>query len=65
LVERFPNTAGIDREIAVVRSGFHLASGDPAPAGPPPSLGADTENILKELGYDRNMIAKLQAEGSV
>jgi crotonobetainyl-CoA:carnitine CoA-transferase CaiB-like acyl-CoA transferase len=46
----FPKTANIDREIAVVRIGFHLASGDSAPAGPPPGLGADTENILKELG---------------
>ena len=60
LVERFPNTAGIDREFAVVRSGFHLASGDPAPVGPPPRLGADTENILRELGYDRNTIDKLR-----
>ena len=65
LVQRFPNTPGIDREIAVVRSGFHLASGDPAPAGPPPRLGADTEKILKELGYDRNTIAKLRESGAV
>lgn len=65
LVERFPNTAGIDREITVVRSGFHLASGDPAPVGPPPRLGADTENILRELGYDRNTIDKLRESGAV
>jgi len=65
LIGRFPTTAGIDREIAVVRSGCHLASGDPAPAGPPPRLGADTENILKELGYDRNTIDKLRESGAV
>jgi len=39
----------VDREIAVVRAGFRLASGDPQPATPPPSLGADTEKILEEL----------------
>jgi formyl-CoA transferase len=65
LIQRFPKTANIDREIAVVRTGFHLASGDSAPAGPPPGLGADTENILKELGYERNGIAKLRESGAV
>jgi CoA:oxalate CoA-transferase len=64
-IQRFSNTAGVDREIAVVRSGFHLASGAPGPAGPPPGLGADTENILTELGYDRSAIARLRESGAV
>jgi len=57
--------AGIDRDIAVVRAGFRLASGDPEPVSPPPLLGADNETILQELGYDRDSIAKLKAEGAV
>jgi crotonobetainyl-CoA:carnitine CoA-transferase CaiB-like acyl-CoA transferase len=62
LIETFPNVPGANREIAVVRSGFHLASGNPRPATPPPALGADTARILKELGYDDEAIAKLKNE---
>src|ERR671918_19943 len=65
LVKRFQNVAGVDREVAVVRSGFRLGSGDPGPSTPPPGLGADTEKILAELGYDSAAVAKLRAEGAV
>lgn len=65
LVKRFQAAPGTDREIAVVRAGFRLASGDPEPVSPPPFLGADSEAILQELGYDRDSIAKLKAEGAV
>jgi crotonobetainyl-CoA:carnitine CoA-transferase CaiB-like acyl-CoA transferase len=65
LVRRFQNAPRVDREIAVVRSGFRLASGDPEPSAPPPGLGADTEKILAELGYDSAAVAKLRDEGAV
>jgi CoA:oxalate CoA-transferase len=64
-VKRFQNVAGVDREVAVVRSGFRLGSGDHGPSSPPPGLGADTEKILAELGYDSAAVAKLRAEGAV
>jgi CoA:oxalate CoA-transferase len=65
LVKKFLDAPGVDREIKVVRSGFCLASGDPEPTTPPPVLGADTDTILAELGYDRETIAKLKEEGVV
>jgi CoA:oxalate CoA-transferase len=65
LIEKFPGAPGVDREIAVVRAGFHLASGNPGPAAPPPALGADTEQILEELGYDKETLSRLRANGTI
>lgn len=59
LVRRFANAPGMDRELAVVRAGFRLQSGDPAPSAPPPVLGADTQSILSSLGYSADEIAAL------
>jgi CoA:oxalate CoA-transferase len=50
--------------VCVLRSGFRLASGDPAPAFAPRALGADTDDILTELGYDQAGIAALRREGA-
>ena len=32
---------------------------------PPPVLGADTDELLGELGYDEPAVAKLRAAGAV
>jgi crotonobetainyl-CoA:carnitine CoA-transferase CaiB-like acyl-CoA transferase len=62
LVKRFAGAPGIeDREVAVVRTGFRLDSGDPEAASPPPALGADTDTILAELGYSPSEVEKLRA----
>lgn len=65
LVKRFGLVPGLDRDISVVRSGFRLASGDPQPTTPPPVLSADTEQILKQLGYDQEAIRMLKQNGAV
>ena len=62
LVTRFASAPGLDREIAVVRAGFRLASGDPAPASPPPALGADTDAILAELGFSAAEIEAMRED---
>ena len=61
----FAGTPAGDREITVVRPGFRLGHGDPAPPSPPPALGTDTDNLLAELGYGPDDIAALRDAGAV
>jgi CoA:oxalate CoA-transferase len=60
LVKTFEGAPGVAKPVAVVRSGFRLKSGDPAPASPPPALGADTEEVLASLGFTQEEIAGLR-----
>jgi crotonobetainyl-CoA:carnitine CoA-transferase CaiB-like acyl-CoA transferase len=62
LLRTFEQVPDVDRPVSVVRAGFRLASGDPAPAMPPPALGADTADILAELGFSQREIDELACE---
>ena len=65
LLKTFESVPDVDRPVRVVRSGFRLASGDPAPASPPPVLGADTEDLLAELGFSQRDVDELAREGAI
>jgi CoA:oxalate CoA-transferase len=65
LVRKFHGVAGTERDVSVVRAGFRLGSGDPVPGAPPPTLGADTDAILAELGYSAGAVAALRQERAI
>jgi CoA:oxalate CoA-transferase len=65
LVKAFDASPGVARPVSVVRSGFRLKSGDPAPAMPPPALGADTDAILASLGYRADEIEALRRQQAI
>lgn len=65
LLQQFDDAPGVDRALQVARAGFKLASGDPAAALPPPQLGAHTDALLHELGYDDDAIDVLRRQGAV
>jgi crotonobetainyl-CoA:carnitine CoA-transferase CaiB-like acyl-CoA transferase len=65
LLKTLESVPEVDRPVRVVRSGFRLASGDPAPASPPPVLGADTEDLLAELGFSQRDVDELAREGAI
>jgi crotonobetainyl-CoA:carnitine CoA-transferase CaiB-like acyl-CoA transferase len=65
LLQTFDDVPNVEKPVSVVRSGFRLASGDPAPDAPPPALGADTRDVLAELGYSASDIDALVRKGAI
>lgn len=63
LLARFDSTPGVDRPIDVMRIGALIDGARPSVANPPPALGADSDAILRDLGYSSDDIATLRAEG--
>jgi crotonobetainyl-CoA:carnitine CoA-transferase CaiB-like acyl-CoA transferase len=46
LLHRFDSVPGIDRPLTVLRGGFLVDGAAPAPASPPPRLGAHQAEVL-------------------
>ena len=44
---------------------FKFADGGPSIETPPPRLGQHTDEVLAGLGYSKDDIAKLRAEGAI
>ncbi len=61
----FTNPPGVERDISLARPGIKI-DGDPLRTeAPPPTLGADTDSILAQLGYTAVEIDQLKSEQAV
>ncbi|MFP4406532.1 CaiB/BaiF CoA transferase family protein [Rhodosalinus sp.] len=60
---RFEDAPGVGRPLELVRIGAMIDGRRPAVGTPPPALGADTRDILGELGYDETEIEAMCEEG--
>jgi CoA:oxalate CoA-transferase len=55
----------LDRDIQLPKAAFQFKTDGPALRSPPPRIGADTESILKELGFLPETIEALEKSGIV
>ena len=65
LLADFEDVAGIDRDISVVRTGFQTDGQPMKVDSPPPTFGQHNEDLLGELGYDRDAIDRFRREGVI
>ncbi len=49
----------------IVRNAVRMSGGPPTVRAPSPELGADTGEVLGELGYTPAEIARLRADGVI
>jgi crotonobetainyl-CoA:carnitine CoA-transferase CaiB-like acyl-CoA transferase len=60
VIHRHAAAGGVDGSFEVPLAAFKFADGGPSIETPPPELGADTDNVLAEHGYDADQIAALR-----
>ncbi len=64
-LHNIPNVPGADRDIQVPGIGFQMPGQDLAPAGPPPMPGADSQTLLRSLGYSSDQCEEFASQGIV
>ena len=59
------NIKSINKDYLVPSIGFKVDENPVLPKKPPPILGCDTENVLKEIGITKDLIKDLRKEGII
>ncbi|WP_439155019.1 CaiB/BaiF CoA transferase family protein [Yoonia sp.] len=62
---QFEHVPGVNRPITVARIGAMIDGKRPAVTTPPPELGADSTEVLQDLGYTPAEIEQLRKEGVI
>jgi crotonobetainyl-CoA:carnitine CoA-transferase CaiB-like acyl-CoA transferase len=65
VLHRHETIEGIEGPVTVPMAAFKFADGGPSIETPPPRLGQHTDEVLTSLGYSKDDIGKLRAEGAI
>ena len=65
VLHRHEKIEGIEGPVTVPLAAFKFAEGGPSIETAPPRLGQHTDEVLASLGYSKDDIAKLRAEGAI
>lgn len=65
VLHRHEKIEGIEGSVTVPMAAFKFADGGPSIETPPPRLGQHTDEVLVSLGYSKDDIATLRAEGAI
>jgi crotonobetainyl-CoA:carnitine CoA-transferase CaiB-like acyl-CoA transferase len=65
IFHKFASAPGIDGPFGVPLAAFKFAHGGPSIEAPPHAMGADTDTVLAELGYDATAIAHLRQSRAI
>ncbi len=65
MIGTFATEPDLGRDVRLARTGIKIDGEAPATDTPPPRLGADTDAVLAELGYDRDDIEQLRSGGAL
>ena len=59
------NIKSINKEFLVPSIGFKVDESEVLPKNPPPILGKDTNDVLKNIGISKNQLEELKKEGVI
>jgi crotonobetainyl-CoA:carnitine CoA-transferase CaiB-like acyl-CoA transferase len=62
---KFNSVPGLDGPVGVPLAAFKFAHSGPSIENPPREMGADTESVLRELGYAASHVASLRAARAI
>lgn len=65
MIGTFEDVPGVDRPVRLARTGMRMDGESPATTTPPPELGADTDTILRELGFEAAEIDTFRQSGAI
>jgi len=65
LLHTFPDVKGADHDVTLMLAPFQFAHDGPKATTPPPTVGAHTDEVLGELGYDDAAIKRLRDKGVI
>lgn len=65
VLHAFDETESLGRGLTTTVAGFRFSEGGPALSSPPQSVGAQTDEILSRLGYDRQAVSRMREKAVV